>query len=346
MDPQDIPTPDSENARPPLPTRPAHWVHPEADHAPIAPPPGPARRLPHITSGQWLGAGLIGAILLAVFVKGFGSSGSASPAIFSTISSNLMPPQAAKDGSGATSSSPNQAAAGGKTQAAPNTPWDRMIIRTAQLQVQVKDVGATMDTVRGLVTQYNGLVLTTSSNGSGPNATATLTIPVPSAEFDRVIPQLRHLASKVLSEQVSSEDVTEEYTDLQSQLRNLQATESRMLALQAKAEKIEDILTVDRELRSVQADIKRIQGRVNYLSKRSDMSTITLNLVPDSVPVPVAAPTGWDPASVATRAWYASLDLLANAANVAITVLVFLWWAIPLLLIAALVLRPRLRRTA
>lgn len=261
-----------------------------------------------------------------------------------TTSAAMAVAPAARDGLAApnSGSAGNSSAAGGpKGQAAPNTPWDRMILRTATLALQVKDVGAALDSVSALAAGHSGYILTTNSTGSGADATATVAVQVPAAEFDGIMPQLRRLAGKVLDEQVSSSDVTEEYTDLQSQLRNLQATEGRMLTLQAKAEKLDDILTLDRELRSVQGEIERIQGRVNFLSKRAAMSTITLTLTPvgASAPAPVPA-AGWSPVENATRAWNASLDLLAGVADVVITVVVFLWWAVPLGLLAVLLLRP------
>jgi hypothetical protein len=61
---------------------------------------------------------------------------------------------------------------------------------------------------------------------------------VPGEEFEQVLPELRSLGGrvkKVLAENISGQDVTEEYTDLQSQLRNLQATETRLLQLYEKA---------------------------------------------------------------------------------------------------------------
>ncbi|HET7080669.1 MAG TPA: DUF4349 domain-containing protein [Chloroflexia bacterium] len=235
------------------------------------------------------------------------------------------------------------ASAPGSGQAAPAAPWDRMIIRNATLQLKVKDVAASMDAVRGVASQHNGYITQSESHQDGNYTVATITVQVPAKEFDTVMPELRRLGVKTLQENVTSSDVTEEYTDLQSQLRNLQATEARMLALQQKAGTLEDVLAVDRELRQVQGQIEQIQGRSNYLSKRAEMSSITVTLSPDAVPVdPAPQPaTGWDPAAIAQRAWEASLDTLAGAGSVVISVVVFFWWAFPLVFLLWLVLRTR-----
>ncbi|HYP41121.1 MAG TPA: DUF4349 domain-containing protein [Chloroflexia bacterium] len=226
-------------------------------------------------------------------------------------------------------------------------PWDRMIIGTGTLQLKVKDVSNALNEVRSVAGGHGGYISQSDSRQEGDYTVATLTLQVPAREFDNVVSKLRQVGVKTLSENVSSSDVTEEYTDLQSQLRNLQATETRMLALQAKAVELEDILTLDRELRQIQGEIERIQGRVNFLSKRSEMSTIAVSLYPEIAPIEPMTVTeeGWDPARTAAQAWNASLDMLSDVASVLITVAVFMWWAVPLLLLATwLALRPRKRQ--
>lgn len=223
--------------------------------------------------------------------------------------------------------------------------WDRMIIRIATLQLRVKDVAASMDSIRSVVGGHAGYVTGSESRQEGDYTVGTMTVQVPAAQFDGAMSQLRTLGIKVLNESVSSSDVTEEFTDLNSQLRNLRATESRILELMNRAEAIGDILSLDRELRGIQGEIERIQGRVNYLGKRAEMSTITVSLYPEAItvePAPQVA-EAWDPVRIAGEAWESSLQLLANVGTLVITVVVYLWWLLPLGMLAALFLR-RARR--
>lgn len=251
-----------------------------------------------------------------------------------------QPPQSQRD-----ASAPNTTAAQAK-------PWDRKIIRTATIQLTVKDVLTSVDKVQLLAAQHGGYVFQSDSHQDGEYTVSSITIQVPTQEFDRIMPELRKLdgqVKKITSENVSSNDVTEEYTDLNSQLRNLQATEARVLALQQKADKLEDILTLDQQLRQVQGDIERIQGRLNFLSNHSDLSSITVSISPDKLPAqPAESETamGWDPGQVAAKAWNASIEMLSGVATVAITVVVFLWWAVPLLLVGLWLASRSRRRTA
>ncbi|HET9493935.1 MAG TPA: DUF4349 domain-containing protein [Chloroflexia bacterium] len=237
------------------------------------------------------------------------------------------------------------------TDVAQNTaqPWDRMIIRTGTLHLTVKDVGDSIQRVRAVANASGGYVFSSETRNEGEYTYATITLYIPAAGFDQVLPELRALGgqvTKVANESISSSDVTEEYTDLNSQLRNLKATEGRMLALQSKAERMEDILAIDRELRAVQAEIERIQGRMNYLGKRAEMSSLTVYLSPVVAPTPLVEPQPvWHPLKAAQGAWNASLELLAAAGTAIITAVVFLWWLAPLLAAVVWALARARRRT-
>jgi hypothetical protein len=252
----------------------------------------------------------------------------------------------------AASEAPMASGAGTVTEAdaGATQPWDRMIIRTGTLHLTVKEMGDSIQRVRAAASASGGYVFSSETRNEGEYTYATITLYVPAANFDQVLPELRALGgqvTKVANESISSSDVTEEYTDLDSQLRNLKATESRMLALQAKAERMEDILAVDRELRSVQAEIERIQGRKNYLGKRAEMSTLTVYLSPAIAPAPIIEPQStWQPVQAAEEAWNASLQLLAAVGLSAITAVVFLWWLAPVLALVVWALARARRHTA
>ncbi|MEO5951728.1 MAG: DUF4349 domain-containing protein [Chloroflexia bacterium] len=223
--------------------------------------------------------------------------------------------------------------------------WDRMIIRTAVVDLTVKDVTTAIERVKAITAQQGGYVFSSESHEQGEYTYATVTVYVPAKEFDQIMPILRGLdgqVEKVTSENVTSSDVTEEYTDLQSQLRNLKATEARMLDLQSKAIALVDVLAVDRELRTVQGEIETIQGRINYLDKRTDMSTVTMNLSPVAA-APLKPQSTWQPLDAAGKAWDSSLEMLGNTATALITIAVFLWWLVPIVFVGTWI-TARLRR--
>jgi hypothetical protein len=214
-----------------------------------------------------------------------------------------------------------------------------MVIRTAQLTVEVSDMEHALSDVRAIATRGGGFVSASNTRVERVNdqdrTVADLTIQVRTDAADSALTSLRSLG-KVTTETSGSQDVTEEYVDLDSNMRNLQASESAILKLMDKATRIEDVLTLQRELTNVRAQIERIQGRKRFLERRTDMATITLamRLPPVETPRPIG--TGaWDPISVAQRGWQASLAMLRGVADVLIVAAAFSWWLIPLVALGA-----------
>jgi len=166
---------------------------------------------------------------------------------------------------------------------------DRMIIRTANMQLVVDDVRDTIDKITQLAQDRKGYVVNSSSWKEGERVVGQITVRVPSADFDYAMSILRSLAVEVNSEATSSQDVTEEYVDLEATLRNLEATEAQLLKLFDKAEKVEDILGIQRELSRVQQDIERTKGRMQYLERTSTMSLIQVLLEQSKLEVSFSA---------------------------------------------------------
>ncbi len=155
---------------------------------------------------------------------------------------------------------------------------DRMIIRTANMQLVVDDVRDTINNITQLAQNQEGYVVNSSSWKEGERVVGQITIRVPSGDFNYAMSVLRSMAVEVTSETTSAQDVTEEYVDLEATLRNLEATEAQLLKLMEKAVEVKDILSVQSELSRIQQDIERTKGRMQYLERTSSMSLIQVTL--------------------------------------------------------------------
>jgi hypothetical protein len=221
---------------------------------------------------------------------------------------------------------------------------DRMVIRTAQLTVEVQDMESALARARTIASQAGGYVSASNTHAEQQNdqdrMVADLTLQVRSDAADSAMSDLRALG-KVTTETSGSQDVTDEYVDLDANLRNLQASETAILKLMDKATQISDVLSLQRELTNVRGQIERIQGRKTYLERRTDMATITLSLrLPPVTAAPIAG-AAWDPVATAQRGWQASLTVLRSVANVAIVALAFSWWLLPVAALGVFVWRRR-----
>ena len=187
----------------------------------------------------------------------------------------------------------------GAPPAPSSTAWEteRMIVRTAQLSLIVEDVPASLARIRALAREMGGYVVSSTSWYTGKKPRAHLTIRVPSQDLDRALERIKELAIKVEREEVRGRDVTEEYTDLEAQLRNLEATEQELRELlrtvREKTGKAEDILAVHNRLMEIRGQIEQIKGRMQYLERTSEMASIEIELIPKEEK-PIVEP-GWAP---------------------------------------------------
>ncbi len=212
----------------------------------------------------------------------------------------------------------NQAA----DQAQQNLPsLDRMIIRTVTMTIAVGNVQETYRQVEQLVAEQSGYLAGSQIRQDGDRMTATMTIRVPAdpTTYQATLERLRGLAERVVDEQAQAQDITEEYVDLESRLRNLRATEESLLALMGKAQRVEDIINIQRELTNVRGQIEQAQGRKQALERRADMATITLTVRE----VGAFSRPGWSPGSTWDEAVRALGVALRGLVNVAIWLAVF-----------------------
>jgi hypothetical protein len=223
----------------------------------------------------------------------------------------------------------------------------RQVIKNGNLGLVVKDVDSAVAQAGGIALRHGGDV-TQSSIGKRDDArVADLVLQVESGRFDAAMAELRQMDGVIerTTDKSDSKDVTEEYVDVKAQITNLEATERQLRALLDKATRIEDILAIQREITGVRGQIDRLQGRANYLERRSAMSTITLHLASAAGATP-RTPDGWRFADVVARAWAASLTVLQGLVTALVSVAVFSWWLLPVLALGWLALRRYRRRVA
>jgi hypothetical protein len=228
----------------------------------------------------------------------------------------------------------------------------RMIIYNVNIELIVKDAAEAMAQIEDLAETMGGFVSDSNSWKDTGLLRARITLRVPADQLDEALAQIRDLGLDVESESRSSQDVTEEFTDLESRLRNLHATEQELLELlktrQETTGETEAILEVHRYLTDIRGQIEQIQGRMNYLSNLSAMATIDISLTPDALAQPITVGR-WQPQGTAKNAIQALIKALQFLVNALIWILIFvvpvlIVILLPLFLIARALFRWRRRR--
>jgi hypothetical protein len=199
----------------------------------------------------------------------------------------------------------------------------RLIIKNANLSLEVESVRDAEAAIREKVAQLGGYIVTVETSGTDSFINTTIVFRVPADQFDAALEGVQGLATRVLGRTISGQDVTEEFVDLESRLRNLEATRDRLLELMEQATRVEDALNVNTALTDVQGQIEQIKGRMQYLQQSAALSTITAQLRP--VPMtPIVEEGLWRPIEVARGALRDLIEFAQELMNLAIVLLIWI----------------------
>jgi hypothetical protein len=224
---------------------------------------------------------------------------------------------------------------------------ERMIIWTGNISLIVKDAEESLEKAQAIAKDLGGYVVNSSSWFEDQQLRARLTIRVPAEAFDAAMDGLKDLALRVENTNISTQDVTEEYTDLDARLRNLEATEAELLELltevRERTGKAEDVLAVHREVSSIRGQIEQAKGRMQYLGKMTAMATIDIGLTPDALARPIVV-AGWQPSGTAADALRTLVRTFQFVVDAAIWVIIYLLPTLVLIAIPFVVIRLIWRR--
>ena len=155
----------------------------------------------------------------------------------------------------------------------------RKVISMASVSIEVEVVEAAVTEVRVVAEGLGGFIEQLSSSGEPERQQAYVTVRVPQADFFKALERIEALG-KVQNRQVGSEDVSEQFIDLEARLKSSLREEQSLLSLLEKTQTVGEILSIERELSRVRSEVERLQGRLNFLERRVDLATISVNLFP------------------------------------------------------------------
>ena len=224
-------------------------------------------------------------------------------------------------------------------------PIEQRIIKTGEVGLEVDNVAVVLAQVRAMAVDLGGYV--GGSQAGTLDETASITLRVPAERFDELLSRLQELADvEVVSMATREEDVTGQIVDLEARIRNLEASEASYRALLERAERIEDILTIQGRLDDVRGQIEQLEAQLQAVEGQAALSTLTVTIIPRSEPV-AAVQAGWDPGAQAKSAAATLVGFaqgLFDAVTWIVIVIVPIALVIGLVTLAATRLVPGLRR--
>ena len=232
---------------------------------------------------------------------------------------------------------------------------ERMVIKNADLSIIVEDpstkmdeIGSMAETMGGFIVSSNVYQRTIDSGIQVPHA--SITVRVPSEKLEEALEQIKTGVTEVQSENVSGQDVTKDYTDLASRLRNLEAAEEQLMEIMDEATETEDVLSIFNQLTSIREQIEVIKGQMQYYEESAALSVISVEITADEAVVPIQI-GGWQPVGVAKDAVEMLIKTLQWLVDVGIWFVICvlpigLIIGVPIWLVVRAVVRARRRRKA
>ncbi|MCX6055896.1 MAG: DUF4349 domain-containing protein [Chloroflexi bacterium] len=221
------------------------------------------------------------------------------------------------------------------------TSFKQMIIMNADLTIAVDDPGVSMAAIQELASSMGGFVVSsnvyktqTSTGIEVPEA--SITVRVPAAKLNDALARIKEMtgdASKyTINENISGQDVTQEYTDLSSRLRNLEEADAKLSELYDSAVKTEDALAIYNQKMLVTEQIEVIKGQMQYYEQSSAMSAITVQIVAKETIAPITV-AGWQPQGVLRDAVQSLINFSKGLVEFLIWLIIFV---VPVLLVIGL----------
>ena len=231
---------------------------------------------------------------------------------------------------------------------------DRIVIKNAREELVVDAPDESMEAIGRMAEEMGGFVVAANMYQSfledGQEVPrASITVRVPAERLDEALERIEAESDQLpRNKTIDSQDVTAEYTDLESRLRNLEAAEAQLVEIMEDAVRTEDVLNVYNQLVSVREQIEVIKGQMRYYEESAKLSAISVELIANAAVQPITI-GGWEPVGVVKDAVQALIRAFQGLTNALIWLVVFVLPVLvvillPLALIVALIRRARARR--
>lgn len=157
-----------------------------------------------------------------------------------------------------------------------NPEWDKKIIKNATVSIEINDYKIYYSSLKEKIRNLGGYVAQEEQSQSDYKIQSTVVIKVPVDRFDNAVASLTTGTEKINEMKISSQDVSAEYVDTRSRIEAKKQFRNRYMDLLKQAKNMEEILSVQSEINSIQEEIESATGRLNYLGQSAAYSTINL----------------------------------------------------------------------
>jgi len=153
---------------------------------------------------------------------------------------------------------------------------EQKIIKTGDIRFETNDLEETYSKMTTAVKKYNAIVQNDTEGKDYGSVFRKIIVRVPSKNFDLFLSDISKGVAYFDNKEISSQDVTEEYIDIDARLKAKKVLESRYLELLKKANKVTEMLEIEKQLSAIREEIEAKEGQLRYMQSQISMSTITI----------------------------------------------------------------------
>lgn len=216
---------------------------------------------------------------------------------------------------------------------------DRKIATDISMSLLVKNVNETSNNVIDLAVKNGGYLVNLNTNTGEFGSNSTVTIRVPSNQTKVIVEQLREMSVRVVSENISGYDITDQYVDYDAKLEGLNNTKTRFTEILNKAITIDEILRVQQAINDIQSQIDDVKGQLKYLSGISSTALFTVSISTDELSLPYSSNTPWRPMVILKNAVRSLTSTARLGTNALIWIIVYSIIWIPALIVYKIIIR-------
>jgi len=212
---------------------------------------------------------------------------------------------------------------------------ERKVITKSNFSVLVKDVTDVVEKIKDRVTSLEGYVVNTSINRPEFGESGNIQVRVYRKDLDGFLDFIRGLSVRVVSENISGRDITDQYIDIDERVSQLEKTKLRFEQILERAENVTEIMQVQREILNIQDQIDTYKGRLEYMGKASETVLISIYLSTDELGLPYLPEEPWRPQAIFKRAVRSLATNVQKVGTLAIWSVVYL----PIIIVGIIIIR-------
>lgn len=196
-----------------------------------------------------------------------------------------------------------------------NDTLDKKLIKTGSIDMRVNSVEDSIDKIREIALSHGGDEVSSDIEKNDFYKRGVIVVKVPVNQYNEVFARIKDIAPLVVDESSQSRDVTAQFMDLETRIKNKKDHEVRLRSFFSKAEDVDELIQVEKELARVRTEIEQMEGQLKYLKDQTQYSTIHVMLLEDAN---IVVSDSWRPLQVVKDSFNTLLRKMTNLINVMI----------------------------